>query len=220
VNFLWTLGENNAPVLSPGIRIKFDKFFEKWILHPDPKVDLAIMPLKLVVAECRRHGKLPFYTQIQSSTVADVIQWKEFIPIEDVLLVGYPNGLWDETNNLPFFMKGITSTHPGINYKGNDEFVINMPVYLGSSGSPVFLVNKEFYDKSRNYQTGGDEVRLLGIAYKHLLYLADGKVKSDTDEKKSKVSSRILLDLGLAIRSTKLRDFEPILQKSRSEWDL
>jgi hypothetical protein len=35
------------------------------------------------------------------------------------LKIGYPNGLWDEFNNIPFFMKGITATHPNINYKGN-----------------------------------------------------------------------------------------------------
>jgi Trypsin-like peptidase domain len=156
--FSLTQGENNEPVLSRGIKIKFDKFFEKWLLHPDPKVDLAMMPLKPVVTECRRKGKLPFYTRIQSDTIPDVAEWKDFIPIEDILMVGYPYGLWDETNNLPFFMKGITSTHPGIDYRGNNEFVINMPVYRGSSGSPVFLVNKGFYDKSRSYQNGRDYV--------------------------------------------------------------
>ncbi len=112
-----------------------------------------------------------------------------------------------QVNNLPFFMKGITATHPGINYKGNDEFVINTPVYPGSSGSPVFRLTEAFYCKSRNFEAGPDHVRLLGIARKRLYVTKNGEVVTRT------------IDLGVAIRSTKLRDFESIMANSL-EWDV
>ena len=67
---------------------------------------------------------------------------------------------------MKYFCVGKTATHPNINYKGKEEFVAHIPVYKGSSGSPIFLLSEQFYTKARSYDQGQDFVRLLGIAYK------------------------------------------------------
>ena len=41
---------------------------------------------------------------------------------EEVLVIGYPNALWDEANNLPLFSKGIASTHPAKDFNSKPEF--------------------------------------------------------------------------------------------------
>jgi len=147
-----------------------------WSFHPDRNIDLAFMPFKLIVEHCLALNRRPFFTSIESSTIPRDNELKELTTIEDVLMIGYPNGLWDEVNNIPFFMKGMTATHPGIDYQGKQEFAVHMPIYKGSSGSPVFLLSAQFYDRARSYVPGRDYVRILGIAYKHFKYLAEGMV--------------------------------------------
>jgi hypothetical protein len=212
--FIMTEGDrNNQPLQGHGIKVVLDRFSERWIPHPSPEVDLAVMPILQAVRQAKRQHKTPFFTRIESSTIPEEAEWEEFIPLEDILMIGYPRGLWDEVNYLSFFRKGITVTNPGINYKGKDEFVLQNAIYPGSSGSPVFRLTQDFYTKSRRFEPGPDSVRLLGVAYKHLLMVANGKIISEADLRQHKVSSKVLIDLGIAIRSTRLRDFEPILEQ-------
>jgi hypothetical protein len=98
--------------------------------------------------------RVPFPTKIDYSTIPNDDEWKNYIPSEDILMIGYPNGLWDNVNCIPYFKKGMTATHPFINYKGNEEFVMDISVYPGSSGSPVFLLTENFYQKSRQFEGG------------------------------------------------------------------
>jgi hypothetical protein len=159
-------------------------------------------------------------------------EWKRFIPLEDIVMIGYPNGLEDSFNNLPLFRKGITASHPAIDYEGKEKFVIDNGIYPGSSGSPVFLLTDEFYQKSREIQRGPDHLRLLGIVQEVFIYTAEGRIVSRNLRKKEimstptsssserslqKVQSAIPIDLGKVIRSTKLRDFEPILNERSDE---
>jgi hypothetical protein len=37
--------------------------------------------------------------------------------LEDVVMVGYPSGLWDSVNNLPILRRGITASHPATNFQ-------------------------------------------------------------------------------------------------------
>jgi hypothetical protein len=66
----------NEPILGQGINVEFDKFSEKWVQHPDKKTDLTITPFRPVITECRKHGKVPFFTRIQYNTIEDVSQWR------------------------------------------------------------------------------------------------------------------------------------------------
>jgi len=57
-------------------------------------------------------------------------------------MIGYPNGLWDHVNNLPLIRRGITASHPGVDYQiegqnGPGVTVIDMACFPDSSGSPV-----------------------------------------------------------------------------------
>src|SRR5439155_8993915 len=68
-----------------------------------------------------------------------------FDAVEDIVMVGYPSGLWDSTNNYPLVRRGITASHPGIDFEGKPQIAIDMACFEGSSGSPVLLP----YDPSR-----------------------------------------------------------------------
>ena len=80
-----------------------------------------------------------YFRSIPTSIFADSSRIEAFEPLEEIIFVGYPIGLYDERNLLPITRQGITATHPGIDYQGRPIFLIDASVFPGSSGSPVFL---------------------------------------------------------------------------------
>jgi hypothetical protein len=56
-----------------------------------------------------------------------------------VFFVGYPEAISDTQNNLPLIRKGIISSHPGFDFDGFPQVIIDAQVYPGSSGSPAFV---------------------------------------------------------------------------------
>ena len=49
----------------------------------------------------------------------------ELSAIEEIIMIGYPVGIWDSANNMPIVRKGITATRPDIDYEGRKEFMID-----------------------------------------------------------------------------------------------
>ena len=41
---------------------------------------------------------------------------EELSALEELVMVGYPIGLWDKNNNFPIFRKGYTASHPAIDF--------------------------------------------------------------------------------------------------------
>ena len=60
--------------------------------------------------------------------------------LEELVMVGYPIGLWDERNNFPIFRKGFTACHPAIDFNEDGIGLIDMACFPGSSGSPIYIL--------------------------------------------------------------------------------
>ena len=58
---------------------------------------------------------------------------------ENVLFVGYPDNRYDAKNDLPLVRQGLIASHPKYDYNGDPVFIIDVQVFLGSSGSPVYI---------------------------------------------------------------------------------
>jgi len=56
-------------------------------------------------------------------------------------LVGHPDGFIDSENLSPIVQQCITATHIRHNFQGEQEFVIDKPIFGGASGSPVFVIH-------------------------------------------------------------------------------
>lgn len=84
--------------------------------------------------------KFPLYLGFieQNGIVSD---FSSFNRIEDIIMVGYPNSIYNESANLPIVRKGITATGLCDKYNNFDLFVIDIPTFGGSSGSPIFILN-------------------------------------------------------------------------------
>jgi Trypsin-like peptidase domain len=149
-----------------------------WVEHPSSDVDLCALP----IAEIQKlvpTPNIPFYVPLDGATSDDELQ--KLDAVEDVVMIGYPNGLWDHVNNLPLIRRGITASHPGVEHKiegqnGPGVTVIDMACFPGSSGSPVFVYNHGTYsDKNGNVHVGSRAI-FLGVLFSGPVLQQDGKI--------------------------------------------
>ncbi|KAF6618276.1 trypsin-like peptidase domain-containing protein [Paenibacillus sp. EKM102P] len=193
----------------------FDNFESMWIKHPDPDVDLCIMPFVPIIREAEARGLKLAFVMLDEKLVYSDEQLSDLTAIEDIVMVGYPNGIWDKVNNHPIIRRGITATHPGYDYNGKEEFLIDAACFPGSSGSPVLLLNQGSYANKSGDVILGNRVALLGILYGGPQYTTTGEVRIvDVPTRQQAISvSSIPNNLGIIIKAKKLIDFEPILSE-------
>jgi hypothetical protein len=179
-------------------------------------VDLAVVS----VTELYRISPLgvkeyPFYVSLDRKIIPSADVWADFDAIEDVTMVGCPNGLFDASNNLPMFRKGITASHPAKNYQGRSEFVVDLACFPGSSGSPVFLYSTgaNFDRSSGNYSLGNIRMFLLGVLYAGPTINQQGRIVLSKDPS---VSISAMMHLGMVVKSTRILDFEDMVRKQES----
>ena len=100
--------------------------------------------------------------------------------IEDVIFIGYPNGLYDRTNLLPIARRGTTASPIGVDHEGLPAFLVDASVFPGSSGSPVFLIDRGLRMlRSGAIQLGGHGARrvlCLGVLVAVHTRSIEGKV--------------------------------------------
>ncbi|WP_405082155.1 serine protease [Paenibacillus chitinolyticus] len=203
-------GKDGKPVLNDHQTFYLPKSDKLWINHPETDVDLCILPigtlLNLAMSKNVHLLAIPFPEKI----IPAAEELSKFTAIEEIVTVGYPNGIWDEVNNLPIIRKGITATHPSIDYTGKKIFLIDAGIYPGSSGSPVLLYNSTSYADSTGEIYFGDRIHLLGIVYATFNNIGTGKVYID---KENDVLFTTPNHLGLVIKAEKLKDFKPIIKQ-------
>ena len=214
--FVLTLKDNNgAPIDGSHKTIEINDFENRWIQHPDSLIDLCIMTIAPLLAEANKMGIKFFYISLDKNLIPTDKDMLEYNYVEDILMVGYPIGISDQYNNLPVFRRGITATHPANDYESKQEFMIDAACFPGSSGSPVILYNVPYYMDKKGNTIFQKRVKLLGVLYAGPQYTAEGTIviKNVPTKNIPVVISQIPTNLGLVIKSSKILDFEPILEK-------
>lgn len=143
--------------------VALSNFEQQFFMHPDPHVDLCAMPFQPLHAEALKEGKVIYHKAFDDSLIPTQEQLDNLTTVENVLMIGYPNGLWDEINNLPLFRRGITASHPAIDFNGKSVTVIDAACFPGSSGSPVILYDSGTYTDKSGGTTIGSRMMLLGV---------------------------------------------------------
>jgi len=192
--------------------IHLDGFEALWTPHPDTLIDLAVMPIARLLRQARAEGFRPFFTSLGKGTIPSEDQLSQLTAVEEILMVGYPTGIWDRVNNCPVFRRGITATHPANKYEGRDEFMIDAACFPGSSGSPVFLYNLGSYEGRNGGTVMGTRFFFLGVLYAGPQYTATGEIRILTipERRDTVTTTSIPLNLGNVIRSSRILDFEPV----------
>lgn len=151
------------------------------VYHPDPRIDLAAIMLGRIVNQMEAGNNPISLTAIRESDLVDDDVELRMRFIEDVIVVGYPQGLWDQYRNLPLFRTGVTASSALLDYNNEPKFLIDCSIYPGSSGSPVFLYNSGVVlDAAENTASFGERVKLLGVVFAVQLYQANGRVTETT----------------------------------------
>ncbi len=123
-------------------------------------------------------------------------------------MVGYPIGLWDKTNNLPIIRRGISATHPGIDWEGKSIQIADIACFPGSSGSPVLIVDEGSYkSKSGGMVLGSDRIVLLGALYAGPQWTAEGDVKIreiPTSRERITVETGVMIHLGYIVKAKEI----------------
>ena len=205
------------PLYRNHIQFTWREGFEyNWIFHPNPDVDLCVLPIAPVFGQ--EHNL--FLRTLEGRLIPAQSDLESLDAIEEVLMIGYPNGLWDSINNMPIVRRGITATPVYLNYEGKKEFVIDAACFPGSSGSPVLICNTGGYtDKKGNLKWGKSRVMFLGILYGGPQLTVAGEIKVVTIphvQQKAVSISSIPNNLGFIIKSECILDFIPIIKSKLS----
>jgi hypothetical protein len=172
--------------------------------HPDPAIDLCAFPYADILSKAAADGKQIFFRHLDMGIVPEDDDWEYFDALEEVMMIGCPNGISDEINNVPISRRGITATSITKDYNGKPEFMVDMACFPGSSGSPVFLYDRNgFLDRrSNSYNIGAQRVKLIGVLYAGPLISNDGRIVL-SHAPRIEVAS--MMHLGNVIKSSQLR---------------
>lgn len=197
--------QSNGVITHEKVRVATNR----WIKHQDPEIDLCLLPMQPVYGALKSQGKTPLVIPLDESLIPTQAQLNDLTAVEDIIMIGYPDGIWDSFNNQPIIRRGITATHPKNNFNGKQELLIDAACFPGSSGSPVMIMNQGGYvDKKGNLNWGLSRVMLLGVLYAGPQHTAEGRISFAT---LPKAYTTIPNNLGLVIKSTRLMEFKPIL---------
>jgi hypothetical protein len=214
--FHLTLRDNEGnPRTGEHHHISLDGFEQRWIHHPDPDVDMCVMPVNPLLQEADTAGHRFFYVPLDKTLIPSHTELEDLGALEDVIMIGYPNGIWDPVNNMPIIRRGVTATHPNLDYEGRKEFMIDAACFPGSSGSPVFLYNNgSWANRGGGMVMGGVRVKLLGLLYAGPQHTASGEVRIVTvpTQQRAIAISSIPNNLGLIIKSARLLEMDAVIR--------
>ena len=210
VFYMTTTTKEGTPQYGHHVMVPVDNFENHCIKHPSNDVDLAAFPLAPVLNWLRSNGMEPYFKAVSRNLWADSEFMNELSAVEEILMIGYPNELWDSKNNLPIVRRGITATPPYIDFEGKPHFVIDCACFPGSSGSPIYLYNEGTYSQKSGGVVVGTRVKLLGILWGGPQHTAEGNIVVVPIPSASRpiVLSRIPNHLGYCIKASELMYFE------------
>ncbi len=189
--------------------LSFGYSSSEWKRHPNPKIDLCCLPIAHALQEIKKINKKVFYASLTTDLIPTQEQLNSMQALEDIVMVGYPNGLSDTYNNKPIIRKGITATHLKNNYKGNKTFLVDMACFPGSSGSPIFILNQGSYAIPNGVRLGS-RVLLVGVLFQGPLYTAEGSLIFSAIPNMPQPITNIPMNLGEAIKSEEILAFEKL----------
>lgn len=194
--------------------LQLDNFEQRWIKHPEQNVDLCVLPIANIHREIEKSQRQLNYTFLGMNFIPAKEELdSEFSRIEDIAIVGYPDGIWDAVNNIPITRRGITATPLQVDFANEPKFLVDAAIYGGSSGSPVFVFNQGSFSKPGGGLYAGDRLKLVGIIYAVAQHKVTGELEIvEIPAAKVPVANTLIPNnLGVAIHARKLLDFEQLL---------
>ena len=211
--------KDSMPMYGQKASLEIQNFKNKWIYSFTN--DLAVLPIRNILNDFEKtFGSRAYFNYLTEEIIPTSQKVASFQFIEELLMIGYPKGIYDTTNNIPIFRKGFTATPYRFNFNGLELFLADLPDFEGSSGSPVFLYSEGSYSPSGKYfdefHESGLRVYLLGINM-GTFYSNDSNQIYDISSGQPKElpvvsKGKTYLDLGVIIKSGALLEFKTLLK--------
>ena len=184
--------------------------------HDNPEIDLAAILLRPILDRNVNDGSTIYLEDISlKDFVAEGVE-NQLRFVEDVLVVGYPQGQWDGTRNLPLFRRGITASPAMLDYNGESKFLIDCSIFPGSSGSPVFLYNFPAYVEDGKVSFG-ERSALLGVVSSFLVHNVEGIVEEvEIPTAAAVTKSRMPSNLGVVIQAREILKLAEVIAREGS----
>ncbi len=181
-----------------------EAFASAWVMHSDPSIDLAGAPLGKMIRDFERMGRPLFFMQIPESMIPSQNQLLELRVVDQVVMVGYPEGLADEAHGFPLFRHGYTSSHPDVNFNDRPLGALDIAVVPGSSGSPVITHNPAVNCSVAD--AIGHQPVLLGVLFGGPQTSAEGVFSIDPLPSVSTlgVTTRMFMNIGYYVKAREL----------------
>lgn len=201
----------NEPLDEEHFNVVVQNFESQWVKHPNPDVDLCFMPIGNLLNDLNQNGVKVFFIPLDMSLIPSKEMIEDCKAIEDIVMIGYPNGLWDAKNNKPIIRKGITASHPKFDYNGKKEIIIDAACFPGSSGSPVFVLYEGAFSNKKGGHFVGTKIFLLGTLYGGPQHTVTGEIKVVPINQLPVILSSIPNNLGLIIKSERIKELENLI---------
>ena len=189
-------------------------FVTDWYFHPDQ--DLCFCFVAPLFQQIKKQAKKDvYYNPVNEDLIWNNKKLEDLSAIENVVMVGYPNGLWDKKNNLPLFRKGITSSHPAIDFNDKNIGAVDMACFPGSSGSPIFVMNEnEYIDKKGRHYIGSNRLIFLGVLFEGPALNAKGEIIVEDVPTKQVISANtpMMINLGYYVKAVDILFFKSIIE--------
>jgi hypothetical protein len=194
--------------------VAIKNFSTQCIMHP--QADLCAMPIQPLLTEAKERAMSDiYYVSLDESLIPTSQKLEELGAIEEIVMAGYPIGLWDQANNMPIVRRGITAVHPALDFCSRAEGVIDAACYPGCSGSPILVLNEGSYQTKTGMIIGGARIILLGVLYGGPEFTTEGEIIATNIPMRTipTVQMRLPMNLGFYVKAREIITLGDIVKR-------
>jgi len=174
--FSFVQNKDGKPNLGQKCEVAVPNLQDLVFYNPDPKIDVALIPLAPILRYFESTGQKPFFVKLNKDLVPSQKAAEDLSAIQSIVFVGYPYGIHDEINLLPIARRGFTASPYIVDFNGLPLFLIDASVFPGSSGSPVMVLDQGSYSSGNNIVVG-NRAYFLGLVDQAYIHTEEGVIK-------------------------------------------
>lgn len=186
-----------------------------------PEYDLCCFGFGGLLDEAKnKYNKDIYFKVVHNDYIWDDNKLLELRVAEDIVMYGYPIGLYDEKNTLPLIRKGISSSHPAIDFNGKSIGVIDAACFPGSSGSPIFIMNENLVPRKDGNVSLASRLILLGVLSSGPIYSTEGKLEIKDIPMSFEITTKtdIMINLGYYIKAKEILNLVDIYKEKNKDY--